>query len=180
MWLKALNVISQITIIILALIIVIAMSKKQVIDSTFTSFEAKIQARLEDDRKHFDEKVLMVQDNLNRYQLNREQRAQHFSERLDELYSLYKKNPDPIILANSQTPGKIVADTVDPSVGDKNFSYLESKANRIDEKVDSVDSRLSSKVLVLEQRVESLQADKKSNTKVIQNNIQTVNNNVQK
>jgi len=169
MWLRALNVLSQITIIILALVIVVTMSKKQVIDSTFSSFEQKITARLDEDRKRLDDKVSTVQDNLNKYQLHREQRAQLFSERLDELYALYKKDPTPIVNANASA-AKIVANTLDPAP-EKNFIYLESKSNKIDEKLDNLDNKLSGRVSVLEQRVESLQKENKNATKVIQTNI---------
>lgn len=178
MWLKSLNVLSQTIIIILALVIVITMSKTQLIDSRFTSFQKQIDDQLSNDRKHYDEKIGIVQDNLNRYQLNREQRAKLITSRVDELYDLYKKDPTPITNHSTTSPPVLVAENT--SIVDKNFSYFESKINRTDEKLDVMENRLSSKVTILEQRVEALQVDKKNNSKVIQNSIQTVNNNIQK
>lgn len=178
MWLKALNVLAQIIIIILALVVVFTMSKKQMIDSTFSSFQKRIDEQLAEDRKHYDEKIGMVQDNLNRYQLNREQRAKFLTTRIDELYDLYKKDPTPITHHSTPSPPSLA--TENTSIVDKNFSYFESKINRTDEKLDVMENRLSSKVTILEQRVEALQVDKKNNSKVIQNSIQTVNNNIQK
>lgn len=176
MWLKSLNVLSQTIIIILALVVVFTMSKTQVIDSRFNSFQKQIDDQLANDRKRYDEKIGIVQDNLNRYQLNREQRAKLITSRVDELYDLYKKDPTPI--SNRSTAALIVADNT--PILEKNFSYFESKINRTDEKLDVMDNRLSSRFTVIEQRIEALQVDKKNNSKVIQNSIQTVNNNIQK
>lgn len=167
MWLRVINVISQITIIILAVVIVITMSKKQMLDSTFSSFEAKINTRLEEDRLHYDEKVKMVQDNLNRYQLSREQRAQHFNKRLDELYSLYKKDPSIINEANPDLPATIAKPEL--PVSDKNIQYIETRINRVDEKVDNLDNRITSKISVMEKKVELIEQQSKT-TKIVNNN----------
>ncbi|RYY51362.1 MAG: hypothetical protein EOO06_01120 [Chitinophagaceae bacterium] len=168
MWLRILSVTSQITIIILAIVIVITMSKKQLIDSTFTSFEYKINAQLTEDRKRVDEKINTVQANLDRYQLNREQRAAHFTAKLDELYALYKQDPSRI--ASTNTPTIISAPEAN-----NNFIYLETKLNKLDEKIDKTDNRLSSKVSIIEKKVEGIQLDKSIGQRIINNNIQTNN-----
>lgn len=178
MWLRAINVISQITIIILAVVIVITMSKKQMMDSTFNSFEAKINARLDEDHKRYTERINTVQNNLNIYQLNREQRAQLYSKRIDELYELYKKDPNSIDSASSSYSGKVAASTLQPDketqapvLLDKNFNYVETRINKIDERLDVNYNKLDVRLNILEQRINLLNSNRNSNVKVIQNNL---------
>lgn len=174
MLLKVLNGFSQAAIIILALVLITTITTKHSSNVALEDFQKQVEERFQADNKNYDAKIKVVEDSLNRYQQLRENRAILFAERLDKLYQLYQKNPEPIM--NS---AKIVADTFPPkeeNVIDKNLSYFESKANRIDAKVDDLDNRLSSRMSILEQRVEGVQKDKKNNTKVITNNINTVGN----
>lgn len=179
MWLKTLNIASQITIIFLALVIVFTMSKKQMIDSTFSSFQKRVDEQLAEDRKHYDEKIGMVQDNLNRYQLNREQRAQFITARIDEMYTAYKKNSE--VLVHPPTSATIVAEAIAPqeTIIDKNLSFIEGRINKVSEQVDVNNNKLESRVSILEQRINTVSTQAKAGSvKVIQNNLnqQTVNN----
>lgn len=182
MWLKVLNVLAQIIIIILALVVVFTMSKKQMIDSTFSSFQKRIDEQLAEDRKHYDERIGMVQDNLNRYQLNREQRAKFLTTRIDELYDLYKKDPSPILKSNN--PPLETSSQAQPEIPvflDKNFTYVETRLNKIDERLDINYNKLEGRLNILEQRVNLLNSNKASGVKVIQNNMnnQTITGTVQ-
>lgn len=175
MFLKVLNGFSQAVIIVLALILIITITTKHSSNAALEDFQKQVQERFDSEKKSYDAKIKIVEDNLNRYQQLRETRAQLYAKRLDELYDLYKKDPTPITEANP-SPAQIVADITIPkeSTIDKNFSYFEAKVNSLSEKVDNVDNRLSAKVSVLEQRVEAVQKDNKNNTRVINTN---VNNN---
>jgi len=172
MFLKVLKGLSHAIIIVLALVLIITITTKQSANTALEDFQRQVQDRFDVEKKNYEGKIKVVEDNLNRYQQLREARAQLYAQRLDKLYELYQKDPAPIVNANT-TSAQIVASVLphNDSVIDKNLSYFESKANKLDEKLDSVDNRLSARVSVLEQRVEGLQQDKKSGTKVINTNI---------
>jgi len=171
MFLKVLKGLSHAIIIVLALVLIITITTKQSANTALEDFQRQVQDRFDVEKKNYEGKIKIVEDNLNRYQQLREARAQLYAQRLDKLYELYQKDPAPIVNAN--TPAQIVASALphNDSVIDKNLSYFESKANKLDEKLDIVDNRLSARVSVLEQRVEGLQQDKKNGTKVINTNI---------
>lgn len=168
MFMKVLNAFSQATIIVLALVLIITITTKQSSNAALEDFQRQVNETLQTDRNKSDLKLRTLEDNLNRYQQLRETRAQIFGKRLDELYDLYKKDPSPIVRMNQ-------TETVE-SVSSQNLVYLEAKSNKVDEKVDLLDSKLTARVGILEKKMELIQADKKSNSKIIQNNIQTQNN----
>jgi len=170
MFMKVLNAFSQATIIVLALVLIITITTKQSSNAALEDFQRQVNETLQTDKNKSDLKLRTLEDNLNRYQQLRETRAQIFGKRLDELYDLYKKDPSPIVMANASTP-----ETVE-SVSSQNLVYLEAKSNKVDEKVDLLDSKLTARVGILEKKMHMLQSDKKNNSKIIQNNIQTQNN----
>lgn len=176
MLLKVLNGFSQAAIITLALVLITTITTKHSSNVALEDFQKQVEERFQVDNKNYDAKIKVVEDSLNRYQQLRENRAQVYAKRLDDLYELYKKDPTPIENAtpNAATVVASVLPHREETVIDKNLSYFESKSNKLDEKVDSMDNRLSSRLTVLEQRVEVLQNDKKGGTRVINTN---VNNN---
>jgi hypothetical protein len=159
MLLKILNGFSQAAIIVLAFVLIVTITNKHSSNLALEDFQTQVNKRFEDDKKYYDGRIKTVQDNLNTYQQTREARAQLYSKRLDELYDLYKKDPIPI-----QNTNKVA-----PSV-DGNFSYLEVKANKIDEKVDNLDSKVSTKISIIEKKLELVEQQNKVGTKVINNN----------
>lgn len=174
MFLKVLNGFSQAVIITLALVLIVTITNKHSSNVAMEDYQRQVNERLDADRTKLDLKIKTVEDNLNRYQQIREARAQLFGKRLDELYDKYKKDPTPIDSANSVVVQATPVNTPKESFTDKNFTYLENKCNKVDEKIDTLDSKIMSRISVLEQRVEGLQKDSKSGTKVINTN---VNNN---
>ena len=168
MWLRILKVVFHISITALALILIVSMATRQINTLSFDNLESRLNDKIIQNKKDSDEKVRIVQNNLDTYQATREARAQLYAKRLDTLYELYKKDPSVIVNANP-TAAQVVANSIEPV--QHNFTYLENRTNKVDEKVDSMDNRLSSRLTVLEQRVEVLQNDKKSGSKVIQTNI---------
>lgn len=162
MLLRVLKGFSHAIIIVLAFVLTTTIITRESSNSALDEFKKQVNERIDSDKLAYEGKLKTLEDNLNRYQQLRESRAQLYSKRLDELYDLYKKDPHPIDMANTSPK-------VQSSV-DGNFSYLEIKANKIDEKVDNLDNKLSSKVSVIEKRIELIEQQNKVGTKVINNN----------
>ena len=171
MFLKVLNGFSQATIITLALVLIVTITNKHSSNVVMEDYQRQVNERLDADRSKFESKIKTVEDSLNRYQQIREARAQLFGKRLDELYDKYKKDPAPIDNANMVVSQVAAPTQPKESFNDKNFTYLENKCNKVDEKVDTLDSKMMSRISVLEQRVEGLQRDSKASTKLINTNI---------
>lgn len=171
MLLRIINGFSQAAIIILALVLIVTITNKHSSNMALEEFQNQVNQRFDEDKKYFDGKIKMVQDNLNTYQQTREARAQLYSKRLDELYDVYKKDPTPIDNANSTPSASKVVVSVD-----NNLPYLETKINNLSEKVDNIDNRLTNKISVLEKKIDSISYDSKSSQRVINNNINNVGN----
>lgn len=173
MWItKIIGVLAQLCVIILAILLVYQFSSKQIYDGRIDSIERDLTAKIDDNKKYLNDKIIVQQDNVNRYIQLREDRANLFAQRLDTLYDLYKKDPAPVDNASLPKP-------IDPVVEhpiDKNFTYLEQRINKVDEKADTNNNKLESRLNILEQRVSNHTSNRSESVKVIQTNLQTVNN----
>lgn len=85
MWLKVVSALANVVIILLAVVLVFVMTKKENFDNSMEAFERRVNNRLEDDRRYLEEKTNRVQQNLDTYQSARESRARIFGDRLDAL-----------------------------------------------------------------------------------------------
>lgn len=177
MWIiKIIGVVTQFCIIILALLLIYQFSSRQLYESRIDSVEKRLETKIDQNKTYFNEKITTQQDNVNRYIQLREDRAKLYSSRIDTLYDLYQKDPTPI---EQKTSGAAVGAAIakDTAPVDANMGYIENKINRVDEKVDSNNSKTTSRLEVIEQKLFNIQTSTRAgNVKVIQNNLQTVNN----
>lgn len=174
---KVLNGFSQAVIIVLALVLITTITTKHSSNVALEDFQKQVDERFQADNLVYNNKIKTLEDNLNRYQQLREQRAVLYSKRLDELYDLYKKDPTPIDSSKAVKIEDYSKPQTEPSI-DKNFNFLEQKINKVDEKADTNNSKTEQRLNILEQRVNLLNANKASNVKVVQTNLnnQVVNN----
>lgn len=174
---KVLNGFSQAVIIVLALVLITTITTKHSSNAALEDFQKRVDERFQADNLIYNNKIKTLEDNLNRYQQLREQRAQLYSKRLDELYDLYKKDPAPIDSAKVIKIEDYNKPSIEPSI-DKNFNFLEQKINKVDEKADTNNNKTEQRLNILEQRVNLLNSNKASNVKVVQTNLnnQVVNN----
>lgn len=175
---KIIGVITQLCIIILALLLFYQFSSKQASDNRIDSIERSLNQKIDDDRKYLNDKITVQQDNVNRYIQLREDRAKLYSKRLDDLYDLYQKDPTPIDEAN---PRKQPEQITTPSrAEEKNTSYIEQRLNKAEDRIDVNNNKLSNRIDILEQRVLNIQGVRSSGVKVINTNLNTNTNVVNK
>lgn len=170
MWfIKIISVIAQILVILLAGFLVSQFSFKQFSESRFKSLEEKLTARIDQDRQYLNDKIITVSDNVNRYQTNREERAKLYGQRIDELYALYKENPEPILKASELVVSKpreksdeVKDDGSAKKLLDANLKYTESRINKIAEQLDNNWNEGKSRLEVLDARIRVLESENRA------------------
>lgn len=177
MWYKILSVVAQISILILAIVLIVSIATRQASLAPVEALEKRVNVKLDSQQSYLNEKIKTVQDNLDRYQQIREARAQLFGERLDEMYKLYVKDPTPLMVSAP----KFAQDDKLPSTDieqckkiiDSNVVYLENKTNKVSQTADELRTETTSRLGVLEARVKALENENrvlKTESKVINNN----------
>jgi hypothetical protein len=170
MILKVLNGFAQGSIVILALVLVTTITTKHTQNLALEDFQNKVNERFEINKTYYDGKIKNLEDTLNTYQSTREGRAKLYAQRLDELYNLYKQNPDPI---DKATGGRLIGIEIAEKIPTKPAdNYLEQRLNKVEDKVDSNQNRVSARLDIVEQRVLNIQGGSRaSNIKVVNNNL---------
>lgn len=85
MVLKVVSATAQIAILLLAIVLMIAITKRQVFDDSMQDFQKRVDTRLEDDRRYYENKINRLQEQLDSLISTREVRVRIFNERFDNL-----------------------------------------------------------------------------------------------
>lgn len=82
---KIINALAQVAILLLAIILMFVISKKQVFDSSMEDFQKRIDNRLEDDRRYYEGKINRLQEQLDSFVSSREVRIRLINDRFEIL-----------------------------------------------------------------------------------------------
>lgn len=167
MWTKAITFIAHFSVFLLAMVLIGTIASKEVNTASLEALKKEFKTDIQRENKDLNSKILSLKENLETYQATREARAKLYAERIDKLYNLYNENPSVI----EQTRQEAV-------VIPENFSYLETRINKVNGLVDERTNSLESRLSVLETKVKNLETENrelKIQQRVVNNNL---NNNV--
>lgn len=107
MWLKILNIISHIFILLLGLFVFSKVAQDRGRDLAIDDLERKVSIRMEDDRHYLENRLNRLQEQLDTYQSTREVRARIFGDRMDRVERMINesKTQQNLILYNNSNSG---------------------------------------------------------------------------
>ncbi len=170
MWTKAITFMAHFSVLLLAMILIGTIASKEVNTASIEALKKEFKTEIQKENRDLNSKILSLKENLETYQATREARAKLYAERIDTLYDLYRNDPSKI--ERSATDTSIIPAT------SENFSFLESRINKVNTSLDDKTNALETKLSILESKVKNLEnenRDLKTQQKVVNNNL---NNNV--
>ena len=85
MVIKVLTALAQVAILILAIVLMVSINKRQLFDQEMESFQRKIENRREDDRRYYESKLNRQQEQLDSFVSSREVRIRIINDRFENL-----------------------------------------------------------------------------------------------
>ena len=170
MWLKLLSICSQISVLVLAAVLVAELIGKQANTASLGALRSELFEELKKDRDNYNDRFLRLKDELVTYQNTREKRATVFGERLEVLETYLRIKPANVKAPIEDDKNKQVDYS---SVIDNNLQYLEDKINRSQNESMLSVQQVESRILVLESRVKAIEEENtkfRREAKVINNN----------
>ncbi len=107
---KIVSALAQVAILLLAIILMFVISKKQVFDSSMEDFQRRIDNRLEDDRRYYEGKINRLQEQLDSFITSREVRIRLINDRFELLEKQIReqKSQQNFMLYNNSNSGNQV------------------------------------------------------------------------
>lgn len=170
MWLKVLSITSQISVLVLASVLVAELIGKQANTASLGALRSELFEELTKDRDNYNDRFLRLKDELVTYQNTREKRATLFGERLEVLETYLRIKPASSVPSPQYNKDKQVDYS---SVIDNNLQYLEDKINRSQNDSMLYIQQVEARILVLESRVKAIEEENtklRREAKVINNN----------
>lgn len=85
MVIKVLTSLAQVAILILAIVLMVSINKRQLFDQEMESFQRKMENRIEDDRRYYENKINRQQEQLDSFVSSREVRIRIINDRFENL-----------------------------------------------------------------------------------------------
>lgn len=110
MVIKVLTALAQVAILILAIVLMVSINKRQLFDQEMESFQRKIENRLEDDRRYYESKLNRQQEQLDSFVSSREVRIRIINDRFENLEKQIReqKSQQNFLLYNNSNSGNQV------------------------------------------------------------------------
>jgi len=107
---KVLTALAQVAILILAIILMVSINKRQVFDQEMSSFQRKMEIRMEDDRRFYENKMNRLQEQMDSFITSREVRIRIINDRFENLERQLKeqKSTQNFLLYNNSNSGNQV------------------------------------------------------------------------
>lgn len=170
MWTKAITFIAHFSVFLLAMVLIGTIASKEVNTASLEALKKEFKTDIQRENKDLNSKILSLKENLETYQATREARAKLYAERIDKLYNLYNENAS--VIEQPRQTSVVIPQSPE------NFSYLETRINKVNGLVDERTNSLESRLGVLETKVKNLETENrelKIQQRVVNNNL---NNNV--
>lgn len=85
MVIKVLTALAQVAILLLAIVLMVSINKKQLFDQEMSDFQRKMENRLDDDRRYYENKINRLQEQLDSFVSSREVRIRIINDRFENL-----------------------------------------------------------------------------------------------
>lgn len=91
MVIKVVTALAQVAILLLAIMLMVSINKKQLFDQEMSSFQSRLEARMNEDRRYYENKINRLQEQLDSFVSSREVRIRIINDRFDNLEKQMKE-----------------------------------------------------------------------------------------
>lgn len=85
MVIKVVTALAQVAILLLAILLMVSINKKQLFDQEMSDFQRKMENRMEDDRRYYETKINRLQEQMDSFISSREVRIRIINDRFESL-----------------------------------------------------------------------------------------------
>lgn len=110
MVIKVVTALAQVAILLLAILLMVSINKKQLFDQEMSDFQRKMENRMEDDRTYYETKINRLQEQMDSFISSREVRIRIINDRFENLERQIKeqKSQQNFLLYNNSNSGNQV------------------------------------------------------------------------